>query len=316
MTAPALQSNSSEPHLVDFRRPHRVAKERLRALEVMHERLVKSLEGWMLSRVRGHVELRLGPVKQSTFAEFAQTLRSPCCSYLIDIKDCGGQQGVIDFGLDLAYFLVDRLFGGHGDPTILDRSLSPIERMALRVVAEHVLKLVQESWQERIALVMELSGFESVPEILQSGSRETTVLHVDISVMFAGKPGKISISLPMIALENFFASDGDPRKSSLSSIGSEQELSANRELTEAQLRATSVKVRACLPDFRLTMREIAGIQAGMVLPTGIAVGAPIQAYVGDAPRFRCAAGRVGSKLAVRILDSIDAPLSGAHSPNE
>jgi flagellar motor switch protein FliM len=42
-----------------WRRPHRVSKE-LRTLEAMYERLVKSLEAWLISRVRGQrIEVRL-----------------------------------------------------------------------------------------------------------------------------------------------------------------------------------------------------------------------------------------------------------------
>ena len=99
-------ASSSSPHIprvtgvdlqvYDFRRPHRVSKERLRTLEVMYERLVKSLEGWLMARVRGQIELRLQSVEQISFGEYSLFLNSPCCSYLISIKDAGGQQGVND----------------------------------------------------------------------------------------------------------------------------------------------------------------------------------------------------------------------------
>jgi flagellar motor switch protein FliM len=310
ITHGAVSHQSDEPVVVDFRRPRRVANERMRALDVMHDRMVKSLEGWLLSRVRGGIELRLVNVRQGSFGEFAATLGSPCCAYLIDIKDCGGQQGVVDFGLDLSYFLIDRLFGGHGDPTILDRALSPIERMALRVVAERVVQLLQECWHDRVPLEMDLSGFESVPEILQAGGRQNSALHIEIGVAFSGKTSTISISLPQIALEAFFAVTGDSRQTSGTSIGSAMELSANRELAEAQVRATHVTVRALLPEFRVQMRDLSGLRVGMVLQTGIDVNAPIQAVVGSTPRFRCIAGRVGNKLAVRVQDFTDAPDAG------
>src|SRR5687768_9318531 len=100
--------------LYDFRRPHRVSKERLRTLEAMYERLVKSVEGWMMGRVRGQIELSLQGVEQLSFADFTLSLSTPCCSYLVDIRDSGGQQGVIDFGTDFSFFLVDRLLGGRG----------------------------------------------------------------------------------------------------------------------------------------------------------------------------------------------------------
>ena len=297
----------------DFRRPHRVSKERLRTLEVMYERLVKSLEGWLMARVRGQIELRLQSVEQISFGEYSLFLNSPCCSYLMSIKDAGGQQGVIDFGTELAYFLIDRLFGGGGDPTILERALTPIERMALQVVAERVMTGVQEIWREQEELEMALDGFESIPETMQAVGREDPVLVVTLSASFSDKTSLLSICLPLGVLEKFFVVASANRKINLTSIGSERELLTNRENTEAQLRATAVPLRTRMPEFRLSMRDIAALTAGTVLATGIPTDAPLLTFVGSTPRFRCSAGWVGRKLAVRILDTIDAPAHGAHT---
>ena len=119
--SPVLLSGDQNVQVYDFRRPHRVSKERLRTLEAMYERLVKSLEGWLIGRVRGQVEMRLQSVEQFSFGEFTLSLPTPCASYMVDIRNSGGQQGVIDFGHEFAYFLVDRLFGGAAGsaPTIM-----------------------------------------------------------------------------------------------------------------------------------------------------------------------------------------------------
>ena len=131
---------SSDVQIYDFRRPHRVSKERLHVLEAMYGRLVKSFEGWLMGRVRGLVDLRLSSVEQISFGEYVLSLPQSCNSFIVDIKDRSGsdavgEQAVIDIGRELAYYLVDRLFGGGGDPTILDRAMTPIERLAVRVVA-------------------------------------------------------------------------------------------------------------------------------------------------------------------------------------
>ena len=52
------------------------------------------------------------------------------------------------------------------------------------------------------------------------------------------------------------------------------------------------------------MRDIAGLKAGSMLSTGIPVDSTVNLLVGDQPRFRTAAGRVGRKLAVRVLDPL------------
>ncbi len=65
---PAAEQHAVQPY--DFRRPHRVSKERLRTLEAIYERMVKSLESWIIGRVRGQVEMRLQGVEQFSFGEF------------------------------------------------------------------------------------------------------------------------------------------------------------------------------------------------------------------------------------------------------
>ena len=98
----------------DFRRPHRVSKERLRTLEAMYERLVKALEAWLISRVRGQIEVRLQSVEQFSFGEFTLSLPMPCSSFIFDIQGTG-QKGVIDVGPEFSTYIIDRLFGGEGD---------------------------------------------------------------------------------------------------------------------------------------------------------------------------------------------------------
>ena len=112
-----MQQEEAEVSVYDFRRPHRVSKERLRTLEAMYERMVKSLEGWIIGRVRGQIEMRLQSVEQFSFGEFTLSLPTPCATYIFDVRNTGGAQGVIDIGHEFAYFTVDRFFGGSGSAT-------------------------------------------------------------------------------------------------------------------------------------------------------------------------------------------------------
>ena len=303
-------SELSEVQIYDFRRPHRVSKERLRTLEAMYGRLVKSFEGWLMGRVRGVIDLRLESVEQISFGEYVLSLPPSCNSFILDIKDRGGddavgEQAVIDIGRELAYFLVDRLFGGGADATILDRALTPIERLAVRVVAERVMALVQEVWEDHVELELGLSGFESIPEIIQAAAREAPVLVTNIEASFAGTSSRVSISMPLSVLEKFFV-----RGTKDQTVSPRRESAVQRGMTEGALRATRIDVAARLPDFRLSMRDIAGLTAGSMLSTGIPVDSTVNLLVGGQSRFKTAPGRVGRKLAVRVLDTLtNEPLS-------
>jgi Flagellar motor switch protein len=303
---PVVPRSGPDVQIYDFRRPHRVSKERLRTLEAMYGRLVKSLEGWLMGRVRGIVDLKLQSVEQISFGEYALSLPAACNSFILDVKDRAGdaavgEQGVIDIGRELAYYLVDRLFGGGSDPTILDRAMTPIERLAVRVVAERIMALVQEIWEDHVEIELGLSGFESIPEIIQAAAREAPVLVASIEADFAGVSSLVSICLPLSVLEKFFVMGG-----SRTSHTPRREAPGRRIVAEVALRQTQVDVAARLPDFRLSMRDIAGLSAGSMLSTGIPVDSSVNLLVGNQPRFKTAPGRVGRKLAVRVLE----PLAG------
>jgi flagellar motor switch protein FliM len=300
----------------DFRRPSRVSKEKLRTLESMYERLVKSLEGWLISRARGQVELKLLGIEPFSFGEFVFSLPSPCSSYLFDIADSGGLQGVIDVGNEFAFFLVDRLFGGGGAVTTMDRALTPIERMAVRGLAERVVTQIEEIWADHVKLDLQLAGFESFPEILQAVNREDPVLVASIEVRAGDVSSLVLVCLPFAVLDKFFA--GNTRRRINSIAGSEREREMSRELTETSLRAASVEVAARLPQFQLPLRELGTLTVGSVLATGIPRDAQLEVFVSGQHRYTAAPGRVAGKLAARItevhhVDAIDDPATDSSS---
>jgi flagellar motor switch protein FliM len=296
----AFGDPDAEVQPYDFRRPHRVSKERLRTLEAMYERMVKSLEGWLISRVRGQVELRLQSVEQFAFGEFVMSLPAPCASYVFDVGNSGGAQGVIDIGHEFAYFVVDRLFGGSGQSPAPGRTLSPVERLAVRTVAERACHLLEEIWGDHVALDLVVSGFESSPEILQVANREDPVLVANVEVAAGGTSSLLMLCLPFGVLEKFFQGGAQRRVGGVA--GGDAEREEARARTERALRATPVTVSARLPDFRLALRDLAALTPGQVLDTGVARDAELTVLVGGQPRFTGSAGRVGRRLAVRLHD--------------
>ncbi len=294
----------------DWRRPHRVSKERLRTLEAMYERLVKGLEAWLVSRVRGQIEVRLQSVEQFSFGEFTLSLPMPCSSFIFDIVGTG-QRGVIDIGPEFSTYIIDRLFGGEGGGSALTRALTPIERMAVRSVADRIAASLQEIWQDHVPMEIGISGFESSPEILQVVNRDDPVLVANVEFSAGNVSSLVLICLPFSVLDKFFTSSGQQRSALLSTSDAERE--ATRQRSEAALRATKVPLTARLPDFQLSMRDIAMLEVGSVIPTGIPKDARVIVRAGSQERFIGHPGRVAGNLAIRILDAVPSVSSSPDS---
>jgi flagellar motor switch protein FliM len=293
-------ASQQDVHRYDFRRPHRVSKERLRTIEAMYERMVRNLESYLMSRVRCPVEVRLQSVEQFSFGEFTLSLPTPCCSYVVDINGNNGLQGVVDIGSEFAFFLVDRLFGGGSAPTVMTRPLTELETDAVRIVADRTASIVRDIWAEVMPIELAVSGFEAAPEILQVCAREDPVLVANIEVSTASVSSLIMICLPFASLEEYFATADTRRVSSIAR--SEDELRAQRRQTETSLRNTNVSVAVRLPEFRLTMKDITMLTPGQVINTGLSTSTLLSVTVAGQPRLVATAGRTGSKLAARITD--------------
>jgi flagellar motor switch protein FliM len=302
--------------LYDFRRPHRISKERLRTIEAMYERMVKNVESYLMSRVRGQIEVRLQSVEQFSFGEFTLSLPTPCCSYVVDINGADGLQGVIDFGSDFSFFLVDRLFGGGSAPTMMSRPLTPLEQDAVRIVADRVAAIVAEVWTEVMPLSLITTGFEASPEILQVCAREDPVLVANVEISAMNISSLLMICLPFASLEEYFTS-ADTRRVS-STPRSPEELRTQRRYTEASLRSTTVTVAARLPEFRLTMKDLMDLAPGSVINTGHSASTPLSVTVAGQHHRVATAGRAGGKLAARITDAklSENRIMGSHIPAE
>lgn len=292
-----------EIRLYDFQRPARISKDRKRTLEAIYELVAKSLEGWLAGRIRDSVDLELESVEQLSFGEFMLALPSPCASYVMDIRGTGGQEAVIDFGHDFAFFLVDRLLGGAGRVTVPDRSLTPTEQRLVRIMGEEVVQQLMEAWQDYVSLDLEIKGFESVPEMLQVANQEDPMLVAHLSVTMEERTSVLLLCLPFTVLEKFFS--GDPTRRIRLSHENPEERERERRWVRASVRDARLNVAARLPSFHVSMKELTELEPGAVLGTGFAPGTPLEIHVAGQRRFSGQPGRRGQKLAVKVEERLE-----------
>ncbi len=301
--AAAKHDPSEEVQIYDFRRPARISKDRNRSLLAMYRLLAKSIESWLTGRVRDHVEVELQNVEQLTFGEFMLALPSPCASYIMNVGDTD-HQGVVDFGHEFNFFLVDRLMGGAGPQMVPERGLTPIERMVVRVVADRVAFQLSEVWKDHVKMDLEITGFESIPEMLQVANREDPVLVANIGVRVGDLNSLLLLCLPFSTLEKFFT--GTSKRRSMTAEGTAAERAYDRTQIEDTLRTAQLSLGARLPTFDMPLGTLLSLKPGSVMSTGLPHDSGLDVYVAGQRRFVGTPGRVGKKLAVRVMDAVSA----------
>jgi flagellar motor switch protein FliM len=300
-----------EALLYDFRRPRRIPKERLSTIEAIYGRFALAMQGLLASRLRVPTDVSVASVEQATFAEFIFSLSNPCATFVFDLGGGLGGQGAVDIGNDFAFYLVDRLFGGPGEAGDLKRSLTPLERMVVKGVADRALGILADAWRDHLVLEPEQVGFESAPEALQIANRDDNVLVTNLEVRTGGTARPVAICLPLQSLEAFLT-EASARHAPASASGADR--AESRATIESTVRAGKLPVVARFPAFTVSMRTVADLRPGQILFTAHGVGVPLEVHVGGRARFRGTPGQVRRALGVRIDEAfIDASQNPVHS---
>jgi flagellar motor switch protein FliM len=268
----------------------------------IYTRFAVSMQALLSSRLRLPTDVTVGSVEQATFGEFIMSLGNPCAAFVFDIGGGSEFQGVLDLSIDLSYQLIDRMFGGPGGARDVNRSLTQLERLVLKGVADRALAFLGEVWEESLPMAPAQIGFESMPDALQIASREDNVLVTNIDVRAGDFSGLVTVCLPLIALETFLQEKrtAGTRMARISDV----ERRANRTNVEHSLRVASLPIAARFPLFSMQTRDLAALEIGQVIHTGYPLDVPLEVHVNGRRRFLGLPGRVRRAMGVRITTTI------------
>ena len=287
----------------NFVRPPRISRDRRTALDAVHQRFALSLQTLLSSRLRTTVDVTIAGVEQVLFSEFLLSLGSPCAAFVFKTGGSVEGHGVIDLSTDFAYHLVDRLFGGPGEPEKLQRGLTPLEQTVIRGMTERMVGVLREAWQEQLAIAPEIVGFESEPEALHIAAGDDHVLVANVDVRAGQFLGQLAICLPTEPLDAFLQDHSALR---LQGRVAKRE-PGRRPPLAAPLQHARVTVCVRMPAFRMTTRDVAHLAPGQVIDTGSSSAADLELHVNGRFRFVGTIGQVRRGLGLRISHAVLAP---------
>lgn len=282
----------------DFRRPDRFSKEQLRALYMVHENVARAMGTVLSAFYRSLVQVAVRELRQVTYAEFIESVPAPGVVAVLALPPLDGR-ALLDLDPHLAFPLLDRMFGGPGEPLSQLRPLTDIEQIVIRRVLEALARELAVSWSQLAAVQAAVEAVEVNPRFLQLAAPNEVVLAVELSTQLGPHQGLIRLGLPFMLLEPVL-----PRLSFGQWFGAKRQ-QARPETVEEHLRRVEVTVSACLGRARLRLRDLLELEVGDVIQLGRRRGEPVEVLVEGRPKFRADPGRVGERLALRIRGWVD-----------
>jgi len=288
----------------DFKRPERVGKEQMRALQTLHEGFGRNFAAGLSAMLRSMAEVKLTSVDQLTYSEFVFSLENPTCFNLLKAEPLEGNL-ILDINPSIIYPIIDRLLGGGREPTIMARR--PLTEIELRIVSRITglfLDELHRAWENVLDLRLEVIRVESNPQLAQIVPPNEVVVVISFELALGEARGMMNLCIPYNTIERI---SGKLSANSWIAYGRRTATPENIEQISQTLRSSLVGLNVRLASTRITAGELIGLRVGDVITTEKDARSPLLVLVEGVPKFRAYPGAFKGHKAVRVEQVIPNP---------
>jgi len=253
-----------EVQVYDFKRPERVSKDQMRALEALHEGFGRNFGAAISGYLRTIIEVNVAHIEQLTYSEFIHSLPNPTCFNLLKAEQLDGQV-CLEISPLIIYPIVDRLLGGsNAELFIPQRPLTQIEQRLVQRITDRATHHLSEAWSNLTKVTFKVEDFESNPQLVQIVPPNETVVVVGFELKMGSRAGTMALCIPynviepimgMLATQNWFSYQ---RKGS----GEDHLRRLTRNVSNAP-----VELRAYLAQTTIKLNDLLSLQPGDLITT-------------------------------------------------
>jgi flagellar motor switch protein FliM len=285
----------------DFKRPERISKDQIRALQTLHETFARNFGASLSGLLRTIVEVRVAHVEQMTYSEFIAGLPNPTSFNLIDADELDGQL-CFEVSPLIIYPIIDRLLGGSNqDLFIPQRPMTLIETRLIRTILDRAMTAMSEAWESIRKIGFHIGEMESNPHIMQIVPPNEVVVVVGFEIKMTNRAGTMSLCIPFNVIEPFVdrLSAQNWFLSGRARDEAQWERLVAHRLSDARLEVTGI-----LAETTITLAELRGLEVGDVVTTEKPARAPVVITAGGLPKFLATLGQHKGRRALKVQRAI------------
>ena len=274
-----------------------IAYERLPMLEIVFDRLVRTMSTSLRNFTSDNVEAVFRGLASMRFGDYLETVPSP--SILAVFKaEPWDNYGLVMVDGPLIYSMVDVLLGGR--PTnltmsVADRSFTTIERQLVERMIDVLLRDLSDAFAPLTDVRFRFDRLEVIGRFAAISRPSNAAAVASLRVNMDGRGGEMQVLLPYATLE--------PVRELLLQQYMGETLGRDSiwetHLAE-ELRQTDIVLDAVLDEQVMDFATVLALRVGDTLPLNVSPGTPVQLRCGPIPIFEGRTGRRGTRLAVLI----------------
>ena len=288
----------------DFKRPERVGKEQMRALQTLHEGFGRSFAAGLSAMLRSMVEVKLTSVDQLTYSEFVFSLENPTCFNLLKAEPLEGNL-ILDINPSILYPIIDRLLGGGREASHLARR--PLTEIELRLVSRITnlfLDELRRAWDNVMTLSLEVVRVESNPQLVQIVPPNEVVVLISFELTIGEMRGMMNLCIPYNTIERI---SGKLSANSWIAYGRRQATPESIQQISQALHSSLVEINVQLARTHISAGELIGLRVGDVITTDHDIRRALLVTVENHAKFHARPGAYKGHKAICIEEQLETP---------
>ena len=286
----------------DFKRPERVSKDQMRALETLHEAFSRNFGALLSGFLRTIMEVKVASIEQMTFSEFTHSLPNPTCFTLIDCEPLEGTM-CLEISPLIIYPVIDRLLGGsNADLFIPQRPLTAIELRLVNKILDRGVNALKEAWANVKEINFSVTETESNPVLVQIVPPNEVVVVVSFELKMGGRAGTMSLCIPYNVIEPLIEKLSNQTWAAYKRQSRDVKM---RTRLAGHLDAARLDVSTILADTTIKLSDLKNLEVGDLILTEKPATAPLTIEIEDKRKF---IGQLGQYKGNRVF-RVDRPIS-------
>ncbi|MDQ7779048.1 MAG: flagellar motor switch protein FliM [Planctomycetota bacterium] len=286
----------------DFKRPERVSKEQIRALETLHEVYARNLGAFLSGYLRTIVEIRVETVDQLTYSEFLMSLPNPTCFNLLTCEPLEGNM-MLEINPSIVFPLIDRMLGGGKlGTTVPERPLTDIEWRLVGTIIDKAIEHLKTMWKNVKIIDFKVGANESNPQLIQVVSPNELVVLVALEISVGTSKGMMNLCIPFTVIEPIVSELTPHTWFGYARKGGAQDLSG---LVLDAVREATLDVSCVVAESQLSVRDYLSLAPGDIIDLEKPANSPITVLVEGQPKFVATMGSYRRHVAVKIADGLE-----------
>jgi flagellar motor switch protein FliM len=287
----------------DFKMPKKFTKEQLKILDGIFENYSRLLSSYLIGLMRVFCKVEVLQIEEQLYYEFNNALPDYVMMAMVDMgvtdDDILETSCIMQLSNPIAYATMDRLMGGSGTYSDVNRDFTEIETSLLTTIMSRMARLMKEPWSTYIEINPELTEVETNSRVMQSIPPDEVVVLIVLEVSIKDVKNTLTICVPAMNLESMMSKFSGRWSRTFTKFDPKKEEDRKTSLLLA-IKDSELKIDAVLCETRLDFADVLALQVNDVIPLNIPIDNNISIKIGNNLWFDGKLGLHNNQKAVKI----------------